>query len=182
RPLSGGRRVGSAGPAGATPVGVGGTPAGPPAALAQHRVLMTAAREAIAGSTRLKAATAQKMALNALSTAAMVRLGGTYSNLMAGMTGTNAKLRPRQVTRLGGASGAGEDECRAELARCGGDLRLALLCLLSGLEPKAAADALTVAGGSVRGALSGLGQAGAAGDEGMEGGRGPVGEPEVQPT
>jgi len=155
----------SARSAGALTVLVSSNPAAPLAALAQHPVLMDTGPEAIAGSTRLKAATAQKMALNALSTAAMVRLGRTYSNLMAGMSGTNAKLRQRQVTILREASGAGEDECRAELARCGGDLRLALLCLLSGLEPKAAADALTEADGSVRGVLSGLGRDGRAGPQ-----------------
>jgi N-acetylmuramic acid 6-phosphate etherase len=144
---------------GALTVLVSSNPAAPLAALAQHPVLMDTGPEAIAGSTRLKAATAQKMVLNALSTAAMVRLGRTYSNLMAGMSGTNAKLRQRQVTILREASGAREDACRAELARCGGDLRLALLCLLTGLEPEAAADALTDVGGSLRGALSHLSQA-----------------------
>jgi N-acetylmuramic acid 6-phosphate etherase len=148
----------SARSAGAMTVLVSSNPAAPLASLAQHRVLMDTGPEAVAGSTRLKAATAQKMVLNALSTAAMVRLGRTYSNLMAGMSGTNAKLRQRQVAILREASGAAEDACRAELARCGGDLRLALLCLLSGLEPKAAASALAAAGGSVRGALSGLGE------------------------
>jgi N-acetylmuramic acid 6-phosphate etherase len=143
---------------GALTVLVSSNPAAPLAVLAQHPVLIDTGPEAIAGSTRLKAATAQKMVLNALSTAAMVRLGRTYSNLMVGMAGTNAKLRQRQVTILVEASGAGEDECRAELARCGGDLRLALTCLLSGLEPKAAADALRQARGSVRAALSRLGQ------------------------
>jgi N-acetylmuramic acid 6-phosphate etherase len=144
---------------GALTVLVSSNPAAPLAALAQHPVLIDTGPEAIAGSTRLKAATAQKMVLNALSTAAMVRLGRTYSNLMAGMSGTNAKLRQRQVTILREASGAREDACRAELARCGGDLRLALLCLLTGLEPEAAADALTDVGGSLRGALSHLSQA-----------------------
>jgi N-acetylmuramic acid 6-phosphate etherase len=141
---------------GAVTVLVSSNPAAPLAPLAQHRLLVDTGPEAIAGSTRLKAATAQKMVLNALSTAAMVRLGRTYSNLMAGMSGSNAKLRQRQVTILHEASGADEELCRAELERCGGDLRLALLCLLSGLEPKAAADALTQAGGGVRAALSRL--------------------------
>jgi N-acetylmuramic acid 6-phosphate etherase len=144
----------SARSAGALAVLVSSNPAAPLAALAEHALLVDTGPEAIAGSTRLKAATAQKMVLNALSTAAMVRLGRTYSNLMAGMSGTNAKPRQRQVTILREATGAGEEACRAELARCDGDLRLALLCLLSGLEPKAAAGALTGAGGSVRGALS----------------------------
>jgi len=149
----------SARQAGALTVLVSSNPAAPLAALAQHDVLVDTGPEAIAGSTRLKAATAQKMVLNALSTAAMVRLGRTYSNLMASMSGANAKLRQRQVTILREASGASADACRAQLARCGGDLRLALLCLLSGREPEVAADALSDAGGSVREALSRLGRA-----------------------
>jgi N-acetylmuramic acid 6-phosphate etherase len=153
----------SARSAGALTVLVSSNPAAPLAALAHHPVLTDTGPEAIAGSTRLKAATAQKMVLNALSTGVMVRLGRTYSNLMASMSGSNAKLRHRQLTILREASGAGDDECRAELARCGGDLRLALLCLLSGLEPKAAADALAEAGGSVRGAMSALGRGGRVG-------------------
>ena len=150
----------SARQAGALTVLVSSNPAAPLAALAQHDVLVDTGPEAIAGSTRLKAATAQKMVLSALSTAVMVRLGRTYSNLMASMAGTNAKLRQRQLSILQEASGAGEEACRRELARCGGDLRLALLCLLSGLEPGAAADALADAGGSVRAALARLGPAG----------------------
>jgi N-acetylmuramic acid 6-phosphate etherase len=143
--------------AGAVTVLVSSNPAAPLAAVAQYRVLPDTGPEAIAGSTRLKAATAQKMVLNALSTAAMVRLGRTYSNLMIGMSGSNAKLRQRQLAILGEVSGASEEACRDELARSGGDLRLALLCLLSGLESKAAAGALADAGGSVREALAGLG-------------------------
>jgi N-acetylmuramic acid 6-phosphate etherase len=76
---------------------------------------------------------------------------------MIGMSGSNAKLRQRQLTILREVSGASEEACRDELARCGGDLRLALLCLLSGLEPKAAAGALADARGNVREALAGLG-------------------------
>jgi N-acetylmuramic acid 6-phosphate etherase len=149
-----------AGSVGALTVLVSSNPVAPLATLAQHGLLVDTGPEAIAGSTRLKAATAQKMVLNALSTAAMVRLGRTYSNLMISMSGSNAKLRQRQLAILREASGAPDEACRAELARCGGDLRLALLCLLSGLEPKAAAGALADAGGSLRAALSGLGLAG----------------------
>jgi N-acetylmuramic acid 6-phosphate etherase len=148
----------SARSAGALTVLVSSNPAAPAARLADHFVLTDTGPEAIAGSTRLKAATAQKMVLNALSTAAMVRLGYTYSNLMASVAGTNAKLRQRQLTILREASGAAEDACCAELERCGGDLRLALLCLLSGLQPEPAAGALAKAGGSVREALSAIGR------------------------
>ena len=129
----------------------------PLGALADHCILVDTGPEAIAGSTRLKAATAQKMVLNALSTAAMVRLGRTYSNLMIGMNGRNAKLRQRQITILMEASGASEAACRAELAWCEGDLRLALMCLLSGLTPQQAAPALASALGNVRAALGAIG-------------------------
>jgi N-acetylmuramic acid 6-phosphate etherase len=143
--------------AGAMTVLVSSNPAAPLAAAAQHALLIDTGPEAIAGSTRLKAATAQKMVLNALSTAVMVRMGRTYSNLMVGMAGTNAKLRQRQLFILSEASGAQDEACRAELERCGGDLRLSLLCLLSGLDPAAAAEALADAEGSVRGALIRIG-------------------------
>lgn len=123
--------------------------------LADRCVLVDTGPEAIAGSTRLKASTAQKMILNSLSTAVMVRFGRTYSNLMVSLSGTNEKLRQRQILILRETSGAGEADCRAELARCGGDLQLAMVCLLSGLEPEAAAKALA-AGGSVRGALAAI--------------------------
>lgn len=140
--------------AGALTVLISSNPAAPLAALAEHCLLVDTGPEAIAGSTRLKAATAQKMLLNALSTAAMVRLGRTYSNLMVALSGTNSKLRHRQLAILHEATGASDEACRAELARCAGDLRPALLCLLAGLEPEAAAVTLARAGGSVRAALS----------------------------
>ena len=143
--------------AGALTVLISSNMIAPLASLADHCVLVDTGPEAIAGSTRLKAATAQKMLLNALSTATMVKLGRTYSNLMIGMNGRNAKLRQRQITILMEASGAGEAASRAELARCDGDLRLALLCLLSGLTPEQAEPALAAARGSVRAALAAIG-------------------------
>ncbi len=153
--VAGALRVAEA--AGALTVLVSSNPTAPLAALAQHRVLIDTGPEAIAGSTRLKAATAQKMVLNALSTAAMIRLGRTYSNLMICVPDINAKLRHRKLAILMDVSGAPEETCRSELARCDGDLRLAMLCVLSGLEPKAAVGALADAGGNLRTALASLG-------------------------
>ena len=124
---------------------------------ADYCVLADTGPEAIAGSTRLKAATAQKMILNSLSTAVMVRLGRTYSNLMVSLAGTNEKLRRRQVLILTEVSGASEQECRSALARCDGDLAIAMLCLLAGMEPRTAARALAEADGSVRAALAAAG-------------------------
>lgn len=151
--------------AGALTVLVSSNPASPIAPLADHPLLVDTGPEAIAGSTRLKAATAQKMVLNALSTATMVRLGRTYSNLMVALAGTNAKLRQRQLTILREASGAPDEACRVELARCGGDLRLALVCLLTGLDPKKAAAALAACGDSVRAVLARFGVTGTEGRE-----------------
>jgi N-acetylmuramic acid 6-phosphate etherase len=142
---------------GATTVLVSSNLAAPLCALADHCILVDTGAEAIAGSTRLKAGAAQKMVLNGLSTAAMVRLGRTYSNLMVAMSGRNAKLGNRQITILMEASGASEAECHAELDRCDGDLRLALLCLLSGLAPGQARPRLAAAHGSVRAALAATG-------------------------
>lgn len=109
--------------------------------------------EAIAGSTRMKAGTAQKVVLNAFSTAVMVRLGYTYSNLMAGMVATNAKLRGRTVTILVEASGRDAQTCEKVLEDAGGDARVALVALLSGASTDSAARAITASEGSVREAL-----------------------------
>jgi len=144
----------SAQAAGALTVLVTSNPAASLAAHADYVLLTDTGPEAIAGSTRLKAATAQKMVLNSLSTAVMVRLGRTYSNLMVSLAGSNSKLRRRQITILMEASGATEAQARDELARCDGDLRLALLCMLSGLPPADAASTLVAAGGSIREALA----------------------------
>jgi N-acetylmuramic acid 6-phosphate etherase len=126
----------------------------PLAELADYRLLVDTGPEAIAGSTRLKAATAQKMILNSLSTAVMIKLGRTYSNLMVSLSATNSKLRQRQLDMLMETSGADEATCRAELARCGGDLRLAMVCLLAGMTPMSAARALAASEGNVRTALA----------------------------
>jgi N-acetylmuramic acid 6-phosphate etherase len=143
--------------AGAATVLVSSNLAAPLRPLADHAILIDTGPEAVAGSTRLKAGTAQKMVLNGLSTAAMIRLGRTYSNLMVAISGRSAKLRHRQITILMEASGASAAECRAELNRCDGDLRLALLCLLSGLTPGDARPRLAAAHGGVRAALAASG-------------------------
>lgn len=139
---------------GARTVLLSSNPAAPLAELADCHVLTDTGPEAIAGSTRLKAGSAHKMVLSSLSTATMVLLGRTYSNLMVSVGPLNSKLRARQVSILREASGAPPGRCRDELHRCDGDLRLALVCLLSGLQPAAAGAALRAAGGSVRRALA----------------------------
>lgn len=113
--------------------------------------------EVIAGSTRMKAGTAQKLVLTAFSTATMIRFGRTYSNLMVSMRATNAKLRGRTLRILREATGATEQDCAAALAGAGGDLKVALVHLLSGADAERSADALTQAKGRVRAALTALG-------------------------
>jgi N-acetylmuramic acid 6-phosphate etherase len=112
--------------------------------------------EAIAGSTRMKAGTAQKLVLTAFSTATMVRFGRTYSNLMVSMRATNAKLRGRTLRILREATGAGEQDCADALAAADGDLKVALVMLVAGTDPKRAAGALDNAQGHVRTALAAL--------------------------
>jgi N-acetylmuramic acid 6-phosphate etherase len=110
--------------------------------------------EVIAGSTRMKAATAQKLVLHSLSTAVMVRLGRTYSNLMVSMVATNAKLRGRLVAILVEATGHAPGECTAVLADADGEVKVALVALLSGVPVGSAKTALDRNGGSVRAALN----------------------------
>ncbi len=126
------------------------------AALADHLLAVATGPEAITGSTRLKAGTAQKLVLNAFSTAVMVRLGRTWSNLMVDVVATNAKLRGRVVRILREASGASEDDARHALEAADGELKPALVTLLSGAGAAQARAALTASGGSVARALAAL--------------------------
>ena len=116
-------------------------PAAPLAAFVDVPVLVDTGPEVITGSTRMKAGTAQKMVLNAFSTAVMVRLGKVYSNLMIDVLPTNEKLRGRVLRMLGQASGADPDRCRQALEAAGAP-RPALVCLLADVSPEVAAAAL----------------------------------------
>ena len=110
--------------------------------------------EAIAGSTRMKAGTAQKLLLNAFSTALMVRVERTYSNLMVAVAATNDKLRGRVVRILVEATGLDPQVCADALERADGDARVALVALLADVPVTEAGDALGQAGGGVRRALT----------------------------
>jgi N-acetylmuramic acid 6-phosphate etherase len=111
--------------------------------------------EVVSGSTRLKAGTAQKLVLNAISTVANVRLGRTYAGLMVGVAPHNAKLRARARHNVVLASGRSEAEVDAALEAAAGDARVALVALLAGLDPAAARERLLEVGGSVRLAVGG---------------------------
>jgi N-acetylmuramic acid 6-phosphate etherase len=135
--------------AGAMTAAIVCTPGSPLAALADHAIVLAVGPEVIAGSTRLKAGTAQKLALNAFSTALMVRRGRTYGNLMSSMRVANAKLRERAVRICRLAAGCEDDVARAAIAAAGDELEVALVMLLAGVDPDAARARLA-AGGSVR--------------------------------
>ena len=122
---------------------------------AEHEVVLAVGPEVVSGSTRLKAGTAQKLALNALSTVTMMRLGRTYGGLMVGVAPENAKLRERARRNVVLASGRSEEDVDAALAAAGGDARVALVSLLAGVDPATARERLEGAGGSVRLALGG---------------------------
>lgn len=109
--------------------------------------------EAIAGSTRMKAGTAQKLLLNAFSTALMVRLGRTYSNLMVAVAANNAKLRGRVVRILVEATARDVTECTRAAEQADGDCRVALVALLADVSADRAREALKQSNGAVRRAL-----------------------------
>lgn len=110
--------------------------------------------EVIAGSTRMKAGTAQKLVLNMLSTAAMVRLGHVYDNWMINVAQTNRKLRERGARVLREATGAGVGEVQRALGHAGRDLRLALVMLRRNVSAAEARRKLRDTGGDLRRALS----------------------------
>lgn len=133
--------------------------ANPKAPLAENvdvHVGVSTGPEVIAGSTRMKAGTAQKLALNAFSTAVMIRMGRTYSNLMVGVDATNSKLRGRVVTILNQATGLPERQCSEALTAADGDTRVALVSLLAEVDVARAARVLKDAHGRVRPALEEL--------------------------
>jgi N-acetylmuramic acid 6-phosphate etherase len=109
--------------------------------------------EVIAGSSRMKAGTAQKMVLNMLSTATMIRLGKVYGNLMVDLNPSNAKLRRRALRILREASGADEPEARRALEACDYAVKPALVMLLAGVDAAEARLRLDAAGGFVRRAV-----------------------------
>jgi N-acetylmuramic acid 6-phosphate etherase len=109
--------------------------------------------EVIAGSTRMKAGTAQKMVLNLLSTAAMVRLGYVYDNWMINVALTNQKLRQRGLRILEEATGASVSEAARVARQSGHDLRVTLVMLKCKVTSSEARKRLKQAGGNLRLAL-----------------------------
>jgi N-acetylmuramic acid 6-phosphate etherase len=114
--------------------------------------------EVLMGSTRMKSATAQKMVLNMISTAAMVRLGKVYENMMVDLVATSRKLEERSLRVLMVATGLSYAGAKETLAAAGGNVKRAIVMTLAGVGREAADGALLAAGGLTRDALRRLGR------------------------
>jgi len=110
--------------------------------------------EFISGSTRLKAGTAQKLVLNAVSTVTMVKLGKTFGNLMVDVTPANDKLRARARTAVSLATAAPEEDVTAAMAAADGDAKVAIVSLLAGVDAATARSRLSAARGVIREAVA----------------------------
>ncbi|MFI1965799.1 N-acetylmuramic acid 6-phosphate etherase [Streptomyces pathocidini] len=123
------------------------------AAAAEHGIEVVVGPELLTGSTRLKAGTAQKLVLNMISTITMIRLGKTYGNLMVDVRASNEKLRARARRIVSLATGAGDAEIEAALTANGGEVKNAILTILTGTDAETAAKLLTTSQGHLRAAL-----------------------------
>ncbi|MFJ9541685.1 N-acetylmuramic acid 6-phosphate etherase [Streptomyces sp. NPDC101225] len=123
------------------------------AGAAEHGLEIVVGPELLTGSTRLKAGTAQKLVLNMVSTITMIRLGKTYGNLMVDVRASNEKLRARSRRIVALATGASDDEIERALAATDGEVKHAILALLSGVDGPTAARLLADSDGHLRAAL-----------------------------
>jgi len=138
---------------GALAIGVSSNRRSALAKSAQIAITPEVGPEILAGSTRLKAGTSQKMVLNMLSTAVMVRLGHAYDNLMIDVGEANEKLRERAKWILKEGSARDVSAVTRALRQTGHDLRLALILLKKGVSAKQARHILKQSGGNLRKAL-----------------------------
>jgi len=118
-----------------------------------HPIEVVVGPEFIAGSTRLKAGSAQKIVLNTLSTVAMVRLGKTFGDLMVDVRASNEKLRHRAQRIVGDATGADAATAERALAAATGHVKTAIVMLLGGVDAEEAGRRLSAHDGVVRAAV-----------------------------
>jgi N-acetylmuramic acid 6-phosphate etherase len=126
----------------------------PMAELADILIAPVVGPEVVAGSTRMKSGTAQKLVLNMLSTATMIRLGKTYGNLMVDVIPGNQKLRARAAGIVALASGLEHDAAADLLEQAGGAPKIAIVMALAGVDAAAAGALLARAEGRVRDAIA----------------------------
>ncbi len=121
--------------------------------IVDHSIEIDSGPELLAGSTRLKSGTAQKLVLNMISTIAMVRLGKTYGNLMVDLQVTNEKLQDRALRIIEKATGAVRSESTRALSEANHEVKVAILMLLLNLDAKAARERLLASSNRIREAL-----------------------------
>jgi N-acetylmuramic acid 6-phosphate etherase len=138
--------------AGALTIAVANNADAPIFAAARHKILVETGSEAVAGSTRMNAGTAQKIVLNLFSTALMVKMGRVYRGLMVDMRARNAKLRRRAVAIVRQIVGCAEGDAASHLEQAAGDLKTAIL-LGFGLSRDDATDLLARHNGNLRAAI-----------------------------
>ncbi len=138
---------------GATTIGLSNSAASALSTIVTVSIAPVVGPEVVTGSTRMKAGTAQKMVLNMLTTATMVKLGKTYGNLMVDVQPTNAKLRERAVGIVRVATGKSTEEARAVFEAAGGEVKTAIVASLRGIAPDDARSLLDSANGVLRVAL-----------------------------
>jgi N-acetylmuramic acid 6-phosphate etherase len=141
--------------AGAITIAIANNPGAPLFEVARHRILVDTGTEVIAGSTRMKAGTAQKIVLNLFSTAVMVKLGRVYRGLMVHMRASNNKLRRRAEMMVSQIAGCEAAQAAHFVEEADGDVKTAIL-LAYGLRPAEAAALLERYGGNLRSAMSEL--------------------------
>jgi len=139
---------------GAATVAVVCAKASPIAAAADVAIEPAPGPEVITGSTRMKAGTAQKMVLNMLTTASMVKLGKVYGNLMVDVRPGNRKLVDRVARIIMAATGVGRDEAERLFAASGGNAKTAIVMQKAGVDRERAQELLQASGGHVRKALA----------------------------
>lgn len=140
---------------GATTVAVVGNPGSPMERAAEMAIVAETGPEVVAGSTRMKAGTAQKLVLNMLTTGAMTRLGYVYGNLMVNVHLKSRKLMERGLSTLEGAAGLDREAAKRALKAAGNSVPVALVMLKAGLGRAKARRRLAAAQGHVRRAIEG---------------------------
>ncbi|MCK8778530.1 N-acetylmuramic acid 6-phosphate etherase [Rhizobium sp. NTR19] len=124
------------------------------AAIADIAISPVVGPEILTGSTRLKSGTAQKLVLNMLTTASMIRIGKSYQNLMVDLNASNQKLVARAARIVMQATGCDLEEAKRVLDQTGNDVKLAILIVLTGMDVETARTALAKAGGFLRAAIN----------------------------
>ena len=141
--------------AGALTIGIANNPDSPVAREAEIGITLDTGHELISGSTRLKAGTAQKIALNTFSSALMVRMNKVFGNLMVDLKPTNAKLKKRAITLTVLATGTDEETARNTLEGCDYHVKVAILAITRTLDVAEARARLAAANGNLRAAMAG---------------------------